>query len=150
VPPDRQYVSAVLRAGEASLHDLRITHGSLANRTDQHRCGLVARYISTEWAPRFRRVAATLVRGADRFARFDLEPSPRFDRDPLAAPWRARCMRGRRRDIFWTTLITPRARFSVAMRMLTQPDNLRFFLRSAGRFAIRALTRRRHEPPPLR
>ena len=144
--PTQSPVSAVLRAGEASLHDLRIRHGSLPNRTDEHRCGVVARYFSAERVPCRRRAAATLVRGADRFARFDLEPAPRFDHDPLTAPWQARYLRERSRAVLWTSLTQPR-RLRTAARMLLNRSNLRFFWRSIRQRVTQAVTRRRDKLP---
>lgn len=38
-------VDLPLRAGEMSLHDGRLIHGSLPNRSDRRRCGLTLRYV---------------------------------------------------------------------------------------------------------
>ena len=59
-----------MKAGEASLHDDNILHGSDANDSDRLRCGLTLRYSATEvkadlsvW-PFFR---AYQVRGVNRY-----------------------------------------------------------------------------------
>jgi len=43
---EAQAVDCVLEAGQASLHDGRIIHGSNANTSDMRRCGYTMRYIS--------------------------------------------------------------------------------------------------------
>ena len=73
----------VLRPGEMSLHHVLIVHGSGANPSADRRIGFAIRYIPT----RIRQVAgprdsATLVRGADAFGHFELEPRPEADLDP--------------------------------------------------------------------
>jgi hypothetical protein len=40
-------VDLPLRAGEASIHDGMLIHGSLPNRSDRRRCGLTLRYVPT-------------------------------------------------------------------------------------------------------
>jgi len=63
-------VSLHLRAGEMSLHDDNIVHGSPANRSDRWRTGLTIRYSSTRVkcdlsrAPQFK---AYLVSGVDEY-----------------------------------------------------------------------------------
>jgi Protein involved in biosynthesis of mitomycin antibiotics/polyketide fumonisin len=42
---ERSAVDLVLKAGEFSLHDGALIHGSLPNRSDRRRCGLTLRYI---------------------------------------------------------------------------------------------------------
>ena len=63
-------IHLLLKAGEVSLHDDNILHGSDANDSDRLRCGLTLRYSATEvkadlsvW-PFFR---AYQVRGVDRY-----------------------------------------------------------------------------------
>jgi non-heme Fe2+,alpha-ketoglutarate-dependent halogenase len=63
-------VALTLKAGQASLHDDNIVHGSAANRSQRLRCGLTMRYSAGEvkcdlrvW-PFFK---AYWVRGADRW-----------------------------------------------------------------------------------
>jgi ectoine hydroxylase-related dioxygenase (phytanoyl-CoA dioxygenase family) len=64
-------VTLDLKAGEISLHDDGLLHGSGANQSDRVRCGLTMRYCPTEvkcdlgvW-PNFE---AYMARGTDRFA----------------------------------------------------------------------------------
>ncbi len=60
----------VLRAGEVSIHDDKLVHGSPANRSDRRRAGLTIRFSRTNVRcdlsinPHF---AAFLCRGVDRF-----------------------------------------------------------------------------------
>jgi ectoine hydroxylase-related dioxygenase (phytanoyl-CoA dioxygenase family) len=63
-----------LKAGEISLHDDNLLHGSEANKSTQRRCGLTMRYCTPDvkcdlsvW-PTFK---TRLMRGVDRF---DLNP----------------------------------------------------------------------------
>lgn len=62
--------SLVLRAGQVSLHDDNIVHGSPANLSDRWRIGLTIRYSSTivrsdlSRAPRFK---SYMMRGTDRY-----------------------------------------------------------------------------------
>jgi non-haem Fe2+, alpha-ketoglutarate-dependent halogenase len=85
VTPDEEAraVDLPLRAGEISLHDGMLIHGSNSNRSQRRRCGLTLRYV----APSVRQVvqnsqgrawAAVLVRGTDRFHHFgdNLAPFP--------------------------------------------------------------------------
>ena len=73
-------VLAPLRAGEMSLHHVRLVHGSVPNRTDDRRIGLVLRYCATHVRQtHIARDTATLVAGEDRFDHFDLMPPPERD-----------------------------------------------------------------------
>jgi len=64
-------VDGVLKAGQMSLHHGRVIHGSNPNITNDRRIGIAVRYISTRMtqAPGGN-MAATLVRGEDRFGHF--------------------------------------------------------------------------------
>jgi hypothetical protein len=80
---ERRAVDIVLAPGEMSLHHVLMVHGSGANPSGDRRIGYAVRYVPT----RIRQVSgvrdsATLVRGADAFGHFDLEPTPRRDMDP--------------------------------------------------------------------
>ena len=75
-------VDCVLRAGEMSLHDGMLIHGSLPNRSTRRRCGLTLRYIPTQVKPMAAGPVGTdwswrpiLVRGIDNENNFTpMEP----------------------------------------------------------------------------
>jgi len=80
---ESQAADIVLQPGEMSLHHVLMVHGSGANPSADRRIGFAIRYIPT----RLRqtggpRDSATLVRGADDFGHFELEPQPETDLDP--------------------------------------------------------------------
>jgi Phytanoyl-CoA dioxygenase (PhyH) len=87
---ERDAVALELRAGEMSLHHVRLIHGSDPNPSDTRRIGFAIRYIPTY----VRQVAggrdtASLVRGADRFHHFEPEQRPAFDLAPDAIAYHA-------------------------------------------------------------
>ena len=64
-------VDVPLRAGEMSLHDGALIHGSLPNRSQRRRCGLTLRYVPTSVRPvgmnsMGKTWNVVLVRGEDR------------------------------------------------------------------------------------
>src|SRR5215471_21420696 len=70
-------VDILLRAGEMSLHHVRMVHGSPANRSGDRRVGFAIRYIPTH----VRQIAgegdsALLVRGVDDYHHFAPERAP--------------------------------------------------------------------------
>ncbi|MEZ4709444.1 MAG: phytanoyl-CoA dioxygenase family protein [Caldilineaceae bacterium] len=75
-------VDLPLRAGQMSLHDGTLIHGSLPNRSNRRRCGLTLRYVPT-WVKQAdlnsydKRWNAILMRGEDKEQNFE----------PLAAPF---------------------------------------------------------------
>ena len=78
-------VDILLRAGEMSLHHVRMVHGSPANRSDDRRIGFAIRYIPTY----VRQIAgegdsAMLVRGVDDYHYFAPEHAPAADLAPEA------------------------------------------------------------------
>ena len=76
-------VNVVLQPGQASLHHVRLFHGSEPNRADHPRIGYAIRYIPTYVRQTAGvRDSATLVRGTDEHGNFDPEPVPRTDFDP--------------------------------------------------------------------
>ncbi len=77
-------VGVPLRAGEMSLHHIKLVHGSEPNRTNDRRIGLAIRYIPTSVRQTKVRDAAMLVRGVDRYRHFDYEPRPKADLDAAA------------------------------------------------------------------
>jgi ectoine hydroxylase-related dioxygenase (phytanoyl-CoA dioxygenase family) len=81
---ERQAVDVPLRAGEISLHHIRLVHGSKPNTTGNRRIGLAIRYIPTYVRQTKVADSATLVRGVDRYGNFEPEPAPRADLDDAA------------------------------------------------------------------
>jgi ectoine hydroxylase-related dioxygenase (phytanoyl-CoA dioxygenase family) len=77
-------VGLALKAGEMSLHHIKLVHGSDPNQTDDRRIGLAIRYIPTHVRQIKVRDSATLVRGVDRYGYFDPEPRPVRDLDEAA------------------------------------------------------------------
>ena len=77
-------VGVPLRAGEISLHHIKLVHGSDANRSDDRRIGMAIRYIPTCVRQTKVRDSAMLVRGVDEFHHFDPEPRPQADLDAAA------------------------------------------------------------------
>jgi non-heme Fe2+,alpha-ketoglutarate-dependent halogenase len=78
-------VDILLRAGEMSLHHVRMVHGSPANGSDDRRIGFAIRYLPTY----VRQVAggedgAMLVRGVDDCHHFVAEHAPARDLAPEA------------------------------------------------------------------
>jgi len=81
---DRDGVFVALRAGEMSLHHVKLVHGSEPNRTADRRIGLAIRYIPPYVRQLKVRDSAMLVRGTDRFGHYDPEPDPAADLDGAA------------------------------------------------------------------
>jgi ectoine hydroxylase-related dioxygenase (phytanoyl-CoA dioxygenase family) len=78
-------VDILLRAGEMSLHHVRMVHGSPANRSDDRRIGFAIRYIPTH----VKQLTgeddyAMLVRGVDEHHHFLPEHAPASDLAPEA------------------------------------------------------------------
>ncbi len=74
-------IDVVLKAGEFSLHHVRLVHGSHPNDSITRRIGLAIRYIPTHVRQTKVRDSAMLVRGQDNYGHFDPEPSPKKDLD---------------------------------------------------------------------
>lgn len=79
-----QSVALEMRPGEMSLHHVRLVHGSPANPSADRRIGFAIRYIPTRVYQLVGEDSATLVRGTDRFERFEHEPRPTAELDPAA------------------------------------------------------------------
>jgi non-heme Fe2+,alpha-ketoglutarate-dependent halogenase len=75
-------VRLTLQPGEISLHHVRLIHGSPPNTSNDRRIGFAMRYIPTSVKQIAGEDSATLVRGVDRFAHFELEPRPTADLAP--------------------------------------------------------------------
>ena len=87
-------VEMELKAGEMSLHHIRLFHNSEPNNSGDRRIGFAIRYIPT----RIRQTAsdldsATLVRGTDKYGHFELEPRPASDFAPEAVAYHAKVKR---------------------------------------------------------
>jgi non-heme Fe2+,alpha-ketoglutarate-dependent halogenase len=76
---EKDAVPLVLEPGEMSLHHVRLVHGSPPNPSPDRRIGFAIRYIPTSIHQIEGEDSATLVRGADRFHHFELEPRPERD-----------------------------------------------------------------------
>jgi non-heme Fe2+,alpha-ketoglutarate-dependent halogenase len=78
-------VALELRAGEMSLHHVRLVHGSDPNPSPRRRLGFAIRYLPTYVRQTVaKRDSATLVRGVDRFGNFAPEQRPAADLDAAA------------------------------------------------------------------
>lgn len=66
----------VLEAGEMSLHDPEVLHGSGPNRSSEKRVGFAIRYITPEAKPLHGRPPVLLARGQDRCNHFEIVPPP--------------------------------------------------------------------------
>ena len=86
-----QAVPLELRAGEMSLHHVRLIHGSEPNPSDHRRIGYAIRYLPTHVRQTAgTRDSATLVRGVDAFHHFEPEQQPEWDLAPAALARHAR------------------------------------------------------------
>ena len=81
---EAEAVDVVLQPGEASLHHVRLIHGSGPNRADDRRIGFAIRYIPTHVRNVVGRDFASLVRGVDAYNHFDAERRPERDLEPDA------------------------------------------------------------------
>jgi non-haem Fe2+, alpha-ketoglutarate-dependent halogenase len=75
-------VPLTLQPGEMSLHHVRLVHGSAPNPSADRRIGFAIRYIPTHIRQLAGEDSATLVRGADRYHHFELEPRPDGEMTP--------------------------------------------------------------------
>jgi non-haem Fe2+, alpha-ketoglutarate-dependent halogenase len=73
---DRDAVDVVLGAGEMSLHDADILHGSAPNRSDEKRVGFVIRFVTPQARPLAGRPPVILARGSDRHNYFQVVDPP--------------------------------------------------------------------------
>jgi hypothetical protein len=83
-PPDKDLHEVALDAGEMSLHDVHVLHGSGPNHSPHKRVGFAIRFTTPEGRPSHTHVPAVLARGADRFGYYDLVQPPARDDDPSA------------------------------------------------------------------
>ncbi|MGE5128324.1 MAG: phytanoyl-CoA dioxygenase family protein [Sphingomonadaceae bacterium] len=94
-------VSMPLRAGEMSLHNYCLAHGSGPNLSRDRRIGVSMHFMP----PETKQVVGTwdcaaLVRGTDRFGHFAHTPVPARDFDPPAVAFHARAA-GAMRDVLY-------------------------------------------------
>ena len=82
--PEEEGAMIPLAAGEISLHNVKLVHGSASNETGNRRVGLAIRYIPPHVKQIKVRDLAMLVRGVDTHSHFDLEPNPIRDVDDAA------------------------------------------------------------------
>ena len=70
---------APLKAGQMSLHHVRILHGSGVNLSSDRRIGMVLRFCATHVRQTKGADTAVLVNGVDGYGNFDLLPQPLVD-----------------------------------------------------------------------
>jgi ectoine hydroxylase-related dioxygenase (phytanoyl-CoA dioxygenase family) len=90
-------VTMPLRAGEMSLHNYCLAHGSGPNVSADRRIGVSMHFMP----PATKQVVgawdcAALVRGEDRFGNFALAPKPERDFDPEAVAFHAQAAKAMR------------------------------------------------------
>ena len=108
---ETQAVDLELRAGQASLHHVRLIHGSNSNPSPDRRIGFAIRYIPTD----VRQINgpkdfATLVRGVDRYGFYELEPSPKAELDQDALAYHAMVCDFQAKILYANTDVEPFAR----------------------------------------
>ena len=86
----------ILKAGEMSIHDYGVVHGSNPNDSDDRRIGFAITFVSGDTSPRGRRETGMLVRGRVLSDGWELEPRPNqdFDEAARAAHKRSMAIRG--------------------------------------------------------
>jgi non-haem Fe2+, alpha-ketoglutarate-dependent halogenase len=67
---EREVVDVLLEAGEMSLHDAEVLHGSAPNRSEEKRVGFVIRFVTPQTRPLAGRPPVILARGSDRHQHF--------------------------------------------------------------------------------
>jgi hypothetical protein len=77
--PQGETVPVILQAGEMSLHDVHVLHGSDPNRSNQKRVGFAIRFTTPQVRPAVDRPPAILARGADHYGYFELWEPPSAD-----------------------------------------------------------------------
>lgn len=103
---EQRAVAVPLKAGQFSLHHIRLVHGSEPNRTDDRRIGLAIRYIPPHVRPVKTANSAMLVRGVDTCGHFRAEPDPAHDLDPAAIAAHEEVMKGQLGALYSGTDIT--------------------------------------------
>jgi non-haem Fe2+, alpha-ketoglutarate-dependent halogenase len=75
VPPEA-ILPVVLQAGQMSLHDVHILHGSGPNLSGEKRVGVAIRFVTPQAQPREAHAPAILARGQDDYGHFCLVHPP--------------------------------------------------------------------------
>jgi hypothetical protein len=73
---EREMVDVRLRAGQMSLHDADILHGSASNCSDDKRVGFVIRFVTPQTRPVLGRPPVLLARGSDASNHFRVVDPP--------------------------------------------------------------------------
>jgi ectoine hydroxylase-related dioxygenase (phytanoyl-CoA dioxygenase family) len=77
--PQEATIPVNLEAGEMSVHDVHVLHGSDPNCGNEKRVGFAIRFTTPHTRPMVDRPPAVLARGTDRYGHFDLKERPRSD-----------------------------------------------------------------------
>ena len=102
-------VNIEVGTGEAAFFNYRLAHASHPNRSDDKRMAIAIRYIPPD--ARQTQAAwdsATLVRGSDAYGRFEHEPMPACDFDPVALAFHRRTEENLQRIVYRGTGQTER------------------------------------------
>ena len=90
-----------LKAGQMSMHNIRLAHASTANQTDDRRIGVSMHFMPTQarqtmsdWD------SAALVRGGDTFGHFEATPRPAIDFDSPAVAFHEKATAAVRRVLY--------------------------------------------------
>jgi ectoine hydroxylase-related dioxygenase (phytanoyl-CoA dioxygenase family) len=79
-----EIIPVVLQAGQMSLHNARVLHGSGPNGSHEKRVGFVIRFVAPQARPLEARPPAMLVRGRDDCGNFELIEPPLAAEDASA------------------------------------------------------------------
>lgn len=82
--PAEQMEAVMLEAGEMSLHDVYVLHGSGPNQSDEKRVGFALRFTTPECQPAVGRPPAMLARGSDDRGHFELREPPSGEDESIA------------------------------------------------------------------
>ena len=94
-------VAMPLKAGEVSLHNVRVAHASGPNLSKDRRIGLSLHYIPTKTKQKVSGWdSAALVRGEDQFRHFNIAPQPNRDMDPDAIAFHTKATDELRKILF--------------------------------------------------
>jgi hypothetical protein len=108
-PPESAVIDVVLRAGELSLHDADVLHGSGPNLSGQARVGFVIRFVTPEARPAHGQPPVLLARGRDLYGHFQTVDPPSPDADPDAAAVALKRSAAEHLDVILKNLHPPRS-----------------------------------------